>query len=202
MSDNLSTGSALINKNDPLCLRINLSLASLDDLKFYGSTKLHLYTDEDAFDDDLYSLFHYDFAGWKSSHFEHCGLRLVQKLRKLLRQGGVYMAKSKSDEVFNNLANALKFEYEPWTDDQKLNALREDPTFSFTSPNLSCKINSNPDLYKIAYYNRQKKITNNPPHHQLASAIAQLQLSLLLAATTLNQTPSRTHLQTCLNLRD
>ncbi|KAI0991490.1 hypothetical protein K3495_g16697, partial [Podosphaera aphanis] len=101
--------------------------------------------------------------GWESSHFEHCGLRLVQKLRKLLRQGGVYMAKSKSDEVFNDLVNALKFEYEPWTEDQILNALREDSAFSFTSPNISCKINSNPDLYKTAYFNRQKKITNIPP---------------------------------------
>ncbi|RKF84231.1 hypothetical protein GcM1_135001, partial [Golovinomyces cichoracearum] len=63
MSDNSSTGSALINKNDPSYLRIKLSLASPDDLKYYGSTKLHFYTDEDAFDDDLYSLFHYDFAG-------------------------------------------------------------------------------------------------------------------------------------------
>ncbi|CAD6504818.1 BgTH12-00321, partial [Blumeria graminis f. sp. triticale] len=41
--------------------------------------------------------------------------------------------------------------------------LQEDSAFSFTLPNISCKINSNPDLYKIAYYNRQKKITNNPP---------------------------------------
>ncbi|KAI0991215.1 hypothetical protein K3495_g16972, partial [Podosphaera aphanis] len=103
MSDNSSIGSALINKNDPSSLKINLSLASPEDLKYYGSTKLQFYTDEDAFDDDLYSLFHYDFIGWESSHFEHCGLRLVQKLRKLLRQGGVYMAKSKSDEVFNDL---------------------------------------------------------------------------------------------------
>ncbi|CAD6503721.1 BgTH12-03379 [Blumeria graminis f. sp. triticale] len=29
--------------------------------------------------------------------------------------------------------------------------------------NISFKINSNPDLYKVAYYNSQKKITNIPP---------------------------------------
>ncbi|RKF84213.1 hypothetical protein GcM1_137001, partial [Golovinomyces cichoracearum] len=109
------------------------------------------------------AVFFFTTSGWKSSHFEHCGLRPFQKLRKLLRQGGVYMTKSKSNEVFNDLANALKFEYEPWTEDQILNALRKDSAFSFTSPNISCKINSNLDLYKIAYYNRQKKITNIPP---------------------------------------
>ncbi|VDB93638.1 Bgt-51137, partial [Blumeria graminis f. sp. tritici] len=38
--------------------------------------------------------------------------------------------------------------------------------------------------------------------HQLASATRQFQLSLLLIATTLNQTMSRIHSQTCLNLRD
>ncbi|VCU39241.1 Bgt-20163 [Blumeria graminis f. sp. tritici] len=38
--------------------------------------------------------------------------------------------------------------------------------------------------------------------HQLAIATAQLQLPLLLAATTLNQTLSRIHSQTCLNFRD
>ncbi|TQS39011.1 hypothetical protein Golomagni_00471 [Golovinomyces magnicellulatus] len=64
------------------------------------------------------------------------------------------MTKSKSDEVFNDLANALKFYFEQWTKDQILNALREDSVFSFTSPNISCK---------IAYYNRRKKITNIPP---------------------------------------
>ncbi|VDB84404.1 Bgt-51502 [Blumeria graminis f. sp. tritici] len=38
--------------------------------------------------------------------------------------------------------------------------------------------------------------------HHLASATRQLSLSLLLIATTLNQTLSRIHSQTCLNLRD
>ncbi|CAD6498930.1 BgTH12-04586 [Blumeria graminis f. sp. triticale] len=38
--------------------------------------------------------------------------------------------------------------------------------------------------------------------HQLASATRQLQHSLLLIANTLNQTLSRIHSQTCLNLRD
>ncbi|VDB84063.1 Bgt-51670 [Blumeria graminis f. sp. tritici] len=38
--------------------------------------------------------------------------------------------------------------------------------------------------------------------HQLASATPQLQLSLLPVATTLNQTLSRIHSQTCPNLQD
>ena len=63
MSENKSTGSALINTEDPSCLKINLSLASSEDLKHYTSTKFQFYTDKDTFDADLYSLFHYDFAG-------------------------------------------------------------------------------------------------------------------------------------------
>ncbi|RKF84232.1 hypothetical protein GcM1_135002 [Golovinomyces cichoracearum] len=112
------------------------------------------------------------------------------------------MTKSNSDEVFNDLANALKYEYEPWTEDQILNALREDSATSFTSPNISYKINSNPDLYNSHTITGKRRSQISHLHHQLASATAQIQLSLLLAATTLNQTPSRTHLQTCLNLRD
>ncbi|VDB84006.1 Bgt-50299, partial [Blumeria graminis f. sp. tritici] len=38
--------------------------------------------------------------------------------------------------------------------------------------------------------------------HQPASETRQLQLSLLLIATTLNQALSRIHSQTCLNLQD
>ncbi|VDB92842.1 Bgt-51051 [Blumeria graminis f. sp. tritici] len=47
---------------------------------------------------------------------------------------------------------------------------------------------------------RRSQITHL--RHQLASATRQLSFSLLLIATTLNQTLSRIHSQTCLNLRD
>lgn len=124
MSDNTSTGSALISKEDLSYSTFNLSLASSEDLKYYRLTKLQFFTDKNAFDDVLYSLSHYNFASCKSSNFEHCGLRLAQNLRKLLCQDGVYIMRPKLDEIFNGLANVLNYDFEQWKELKILNTLR------------------------------------------------------------------------------
>ncbi|KAI6245448.1 hypothetical protein HI914_06494 [Erysiphe necator] len=159
-----TTGPSAFNKtNDPSLLKIDLALATAEDLKTFCENKSQLYKNDEVFDDELHYLYQYDFKGWDTTHFEQCGLRQAQKLRKLLRQNGVYMEKSKAQGVFKDIANALSLEYEPWSKLQISNALQEDSAFAFTSPNITCLINADPELYKIAYFNRQKKITNLPP---------------------------------------
>ncbi|TQS33421.1 hypothetical protein Golomagni_06240, partial [Golovinomyces magnicellulatus] len=56
------------------------------------------------------------------------------------------MEKTKAQGTFKDIANALKLEYEPWSKQQIYNALREDTAFAFTSPNISCLINADPEL--------------------------------------------------------
>ncbi|RKF78573.1 hypothetical protein GcM1_210042 [Golovinomyces cichoracearum] len=70
MTESLTAESsfAFNGTKDLSLLKIELTIATDEDLKRFCETKTQIYASEDAFDYELYELFHYDF---KTGHLSN-----------------------------------------------------------------------------------------------------------------------------------